>query len=375
MITRIDLTWCKGDAMRRHLSKGIWGILLVGLVAFIGCQSTEITSAKVYLQQKNMDKAEEMLLLATKNEPTNPEPSYLLGVEIYGKQKKWAEMVKYFDLSVSISPMFKDKIDNVKKKYWVDNFNAGASYYNALLKGEAKDPDKVYAAALESFNNCLLIDPEKGETYSTLAQVYLFGSDIENAKATMKKAIDLNTTDITNFVNLGNIYYKEKNYPEALKYLNLGMEKDPGNVLAIKQIAFVYDAMGEDAKTKMDDAKAKEYKAKAVDAYKTAIAADPQNPDLIYNLGVLYFQQKDFQNAADRFEQVSSMTPDASDALYNCGLSYENLENYKKAKSFLEQAYALDGTNKELVHALKLVYYRLGETEKVKEFDKIEKSL
>jgi len=361
MMKKNELTWCKGDAMRRHLLKGMWGILLIGLVAFIGCQSTEVTSAKVYLQQKNMEKAEEMLLLATKNEPMNPEPSYLLGLEIYSKQKNWNEMIKFFDLSISISPVYKDKIETVRKKYWVDNFNAGASYYNDLLKGEAKDPDKVYTEALSSFNNCLIIDPSKVETYSTLAQVYLFGNDIENAKATMKNAIDLNTDDITNFVNLGNIYYKEKNYTEALKYLNMGMEKDPGNVLAIKQIAFVYDAMGE--------------KTQAVDAYKVAIAADPTNPDLMYNLGVLYFQQKDFQNAANQFEQVAGMTPDAADALYNCGLAYENLENYKKAKGFLEQAYALDPTNKELVHALKLVYYRLGDTDKVDEFDKIEKSL
>lgn len=347
--------------MRRHLSKALRGMILVSLALFIGCQSTEMTSAKVYLQQKNMEKAEEMLLLAVQNEPENPEPSYLLGSEIYGKQKNWAEMVKYFDQSLSISNQYKDKIDNIRKKYWVDNFNAGAQYFNAILQGEVEDAEKAFQASVDAFQNCLIIDPGKTETYSTLAQVYLQHGDIETAKETMKKAIELGTDDLTNYVNLGNIYFKEENYEDALKYLNDALAIEPGNVLAIKQIAFVYDAMGE--------------KSKATDAYKEAIAADPENPDLIYNLGVLYFQQEDYQNAADQFEKVASMTPDAADALYNAGLAYENLEDFEKARDFLERAYAIDKTNKPLVHALKLVYYRLGETEKVKEFDAIEKSL
>ena len=347
--------------MRRHLSLAFWGIILVSLVAFVGCQSTEVTSAKVYLQQKNIEKAEEMLLLAVQKEPTNPEPSFLLGTEVYAKQKKWSEMVKYFDISLAISNQYKDKIEKIKHKYWVDNFNAGASTYNGLLKGQTKDPEKAYAAAVNAFKNCEFIEPNNPDSYSTLAQVYLQHGNVEEAKATMKKAIELNSDDITNFLNLGNIYSKEKNYDEALTYLNLGLEKDPGNVNAIKQLAFTYDAMGE--------------KAKAVDAYKNAIAADPENPDLFYNLGVLYFQQEDYQNAADQFEKVAGMTPDASDALYNAGLAYENLKDYKKAKDFLEKAYELDNTNKELVHALKLVYYRLGDTKKYKELEKVEKSM
>ena len=65
---------------------GILNLLLV-LIVF-RCSSQEYTSAKLYIQQLEWEKAEEFLIKALVAEPENPEIPYQLGYHIYGLQKK-----------------------------------------------------------------------------------------------------------------------------------------------------------------------------------------------------------------------------------------------------------------------------------------------
>ncbi len=348
--------------MKRIRNTQVW-VVAVLLLALLGCDSTEMTSAKVYLQQKNYEKAEEMLLLAVQNEPMNPEPAYLLAIEIYARNKDWVKTAEYLNKSVGIGPKFQVQIDQARNKYWVDNFNSGANGYNAMIKGEATDMDKLVERTVKNFENCIAIDPGKPESYGTLAQVYLFLDDMEKGREYMLMAVEKNPNDLASLVNLGNVYFRADEFEKALEYLNRAIEVDPGNINAIKQIAFVYDAMGE--------------KEKASEAYLNAIAADPENPDLHYNLGVLYFQQETYDKAGEEFIRVSELSPDAIDALFNAGLALEKQEKYEDAQKYLEMAVEIDATSVDVVHELKLIYYKLYgvNSDKFKEMDKLEKSL
>jgi tetratricopeptide (TPR) repeat protein len=170
------------------------------LLTILGCDSTDMTSAKVYLQQKNYEKAEEMLLAAADKESMNSEPSYLLATEIYARGKKWDKVSEFLTKSASIDAKFAEKIKLAREKYWIDNFNFGAKSYNVLIKGEAKDEAKLYAATVKSFLDCITLDPEKPEAYSTLAQVYLFKEEFEKGKEYMVLSVEKNPEDITSLV-------------------------------------------------------------------------------------------------------------------------------------------------------------------------------
>jgi len=340
----------------------VWVVGLL-LLTILGCDSTDMTSAKVYLQQKNYEKAEEMLLAAVDKEPTNSEPSYLLATEIYARSKKWEQVSEYLTLSASIDGKFAEKIRLAREKYWIDNFNFGAKGYNALIKGDAKDEAALYKSTVKSFLNCIILSPEKPEAYSTLAQVYLFKEEFEKGKEYMVLSVEKNPEDITSLVNLGLVYFREKDYDNALIYMKRALEVDPSNLNAIKQIAFVYDAQGE--------------KDTAAAAYLNAIELDPNSTDLHYNLGVLYFQQEKWQQAADEFIRVAEIAPTEVDGLFNAGLAYGRMKNHEEAEKYLELAYELTPDNLDVVHELKMAYYHNHGTKskKFKEMDKIEKSL
>ena len=352
----------KGDSMK--LSKNLL-VLVVGLllISVLGCDSTDMTSAKVYLQQKNYEKAEEMLLLAFDKEPANPEPAYLLATEIYARSKDWGKVAEFLNNSEAIGPKFADRITMAREKYWVDNFNLGAKGYNALIKGSVEDEDALYESTIQFFKNCMLINPEKPEAYSTVAQVYLFKGDFENGKLNMIKAVEMNPGDITSLINLGNVLFRDKDYDGALVHLQKALEIEPANLNAIKQVAFVFDAKGE--------------KEKASNAYLDAIEVDPENTDLHYNLGVLYFQQENFEAASVEFIKVAELAPTEVDGLFNAGLAFGRMKNYKEAEKYLEMAYELTPESIDVVHELKMAYYHnYGmNSPKFKEIDKVEKSL
>lgn len=346
--------------LSRHLSVWVVGLLLLTV---LGCDSTDMTSAKVYLQQKNYEKAEEMLLAAASKEPTNAEPAYLLATEIYARNKDWDKAAEYLSKSEAIGPKFADKIKNAREKYWVDNFNTGANGYNAMIKGGVKDEDKLFVTTVKAFETCIILNANKPEAYSTLAQVYLFKEDYAKGKEYMILSIENNPSDITSLVNLGNVFFRDKEYDEALNYLQKAVDLDPANLNAIKQIAFVYDAKGE--------------KDKAAEAYDNAISADPENTDLHYNLGVLYFQQEKWEKAVTEFVKVSELSPTEVDGLFNAGLAYGRMKDYESAEKYLVIAYELAPESLDVVHELKMAYYHnYGSTDsKFLAMEKLEKSL
>ncbi|RKZ34100.1 hypothetical protein DRQ33_02905, partial [bacterium] len=80
--------------MRAYLTVGLAIISLC--VIFIGCQSPEMTSAKVYIQQKDYSSALVQLKKEMANNPTNAEAYFYAG-QIYGELDSLDQMVKMFD--------------------------------------------------------------------------------------------------------------------------------------------------------------------------------------------------------------------------------------------------------------------------------------
>lgn len=89
-------------------------ILLAGLtLAGFQCSSTELTSAKLYIQQKNWDKALTALEKDVEKNPKSDEGYYLLGV-VYGEKETYDKMMEAFNNSLAISNTYKSQIDDSK---------------------------------------------------------------------------------------------------------------------------------------------------------------------------------------------------------------------------------------------------------------------
>ncbi len=69
----------------------------------------------------------------------------------------------------------------------------------------------------------------------------------------------------------------------------------------------------------------------AITSYNEALKLDPNNPYSLTQLGIVYYQNKDYQNAKTNLDKALNLKPDYSNALYFFGLVYDSLGQKDKA--------------------------------------------
>lgn len=370
------------------MKKAIAGLLIVlmlGSILFISCVGpAEITSAKMYIQQSNYDKAIEQAKLAIKNQPNNAEAHFVLG-QAYGHKKMFHEMNDAFKKSLEQSQKFAAEIDQHRLKYWIESFNSGV---NAIKQDKVDD-------AIEKFQIATELRPEKIDAYKNLAFAYTQNDQDSMAIETYLYALENNPDDLEVRYYLGALYYQTEKYKEAVKILQEVLDKaDPQSQIftdALANIAYAYDLLGESDK--------------AIETYKTALELAPDDKDLIFNMGRLYSIQDRYEEAIASFRKVLELDPEDFESNLNIGNSYITLadsisndakkvdekgnpiysekeaaerekmaeKQFDNAIAYLEKAIEIRPDNVNAWTLLGIAYVRIGNAEKGQEaFDKAE---
>jgi tetratricopeptide (TPR) repeat protein len=119
----------------------------------------------------------------------------------------------------------------------------------------------------------------------------------DSATAYFNKAYKLNPEYVPVLIDLGVKAFNEQQYKGAITYLKKACTINPGNLKAQRNLAEVYKTV---AITKSD----KKMLDLAIDHFNNADHINPHNPDIMMNLGFLYFRAGDCNNAVQFLEQV-----------------------------------------------------------------------
>lgn len=103
---------------------------------------------------------------------------------------------------------------------------------------------------------------------------------------------------------------------------------------------------------------------RAEKALLTILRVDERNATAYNRLGILYAQQKAYEDAIECFEIAQSLEPSAS-SLHNVGLIYYETGNFEKAALAFEQAIEMEGTLAPRYIAYAKVLEKLGRTKKM----------
>ena len=119
----------------------------------------------------------------------------------------------------------------------------------------------------------------------------------------------------------GNLEYANKKLIEAEAFYRTAISKDSMNNIASYNMANSFYESG--------------LKAEAINEYKSSILKSKNKQDLhrsYHNLGDVYMQNKDYQNAVNSFKKALLNNPSDDETRYNYALAKELLKNDKNKK-------------------------------------------
>jgi tetratricopeptide (TPR) repeat protein len=181
-------------------------------------------------------------------------------------------------------------------------------------------------------------------TYNAAVEAYQAG-DFEAAFAKAQEAIKLGPDKAIAY-NLGaTIALKKKDWDNTIALGEKSFALEPDNSPLVRMLMEAYRAKGD--------------KAKAAEYEKKYIAANPDQPEVLYNQAVELYNKNDFKGAEPLLRKVIEGKPNFAKAHYLLGMSCVNLNKIPDMKKHLSEYLKLDpkgadaGTAKEMLDAFK----------------------
>ena len=368
----------------------LWMVVLVGLT---GCQDeTDVSSAETPaalvsipmpdfermepLVREQLQIAQDSLDVALAAEPQDPETlSRLfgaLGQRYQAYQYEEAARACFLNARTLDADAFQ----------W-------AYYLGHLLKKGAFNEE-----SLMQFEQALALNPDYLPTYIALAEGYIGANRVDEAEELLNKARGMDEANAGVFVGLGQIASIQNAHEEAVTYLEMARRLAPEASRINYPLGMAYRALGNQDKARhflaqqggtrpplndplMDDLQALRTGAymfrlqgnraylegrytDALDAYRQAVAADPDNPEFRTNLAVVLVALNRIDEAKESLEESLRLNPTREVALFSMGTLLAKEGRDADAIPYYERALRSNPGNVDARFNMANAHFRLG---------------
>ncbi len=265
---------------------------------------------------------------------------YINGGAYYFDQKDYPKDYDFFQqyLEISDLPMFKG--EQVAEK---DSNYMTVQFYAAVAATQLGDSQKAIAA-LERAKNT---DYRANDVYQYLCYEYEQAKDTVNLEKILEEGRIKFPDEKYYLMSLINNYIYSDRNEKAIEYLNTAIAKDPNN-------PELYNVMGRVYETGLKDYD------NAEKFFRKALEFNPDYTDALSNLGRIFYNQGvNKQGEANMINDSKQYQEELAKAK----------DLFKKALPYYEKAHQLKPEDKEYMTALRGIYYNLNMG---KEFDAIE---
>ena len=196
-------------------------------------------------------------------------------------------------------------------------------YYN---QGTNELIQKDYTSALKHLLEANALQPNDSKIHNNLGMAYYFKNRPNKAKIYIKKAIELDPKNTDARMNLGSLYMESKNFKEAKIQFKLVSDDltYPNQYRTFYNLGVLNYELGNINE--------------AITNLKQSISEFPQYCSAHFKLGDIYFQNKNYSEALERFKISSQGTCyNNPEPIYHQALTYIELKQYDTAKLKLEE--------------------------------------
>jgi len=148
-------------------------------------------------------------------------------------------------------------------------------------------------------------------------------------------------------IHMAIVYYKKKDIDKGIEILKRAYEIIPeaSKPDIIPYLVSLYKEKG--------------LTEEAISVISDGLAIDPENTELLFELGVIYDKQGNSDSAVDQMKKVIHLNPDHADALNYLGYTYADKGiNLEEAEQLIKKALVLDPNNGYIIDSLGWLYYR-----------------
>ncbi len=320
-------------------------VALLGL--WYGCQTTAMTSAKVYINQNDWTLARDQLLVAVAETPENSEAQMLLGIA-EAKAGNLTEAAAAFD-AAEADELRAEEANRWRRKFWVETFNVGLAALNDDSLDEAES----------SFTKATVLDPKGAMAYRNLGIVHERQERNPEAAAAYEMAVSIDPTDTSTALQLGYLHYEDEKWEKAVEWIapRVASTQDAGYY---RVLASAYDHL------EMED--------EALAALQAALKIEPEESELLSEIAGIFLRRDDDQTAVSYLERASALAPDDTVVGYNYAVSLIRIQDETTALNILEGLVAGDDNFADGWELLSRLYLRADRIKEGQEaYDKAEK--
>jgi len=305
-------------------------ILVMSLVACGGADDRKakyLEKGKVYLAEKNYDKARIEIKNVLQIDPKYAEAYFLMG-QLEEKNKELVKAMRNYQKAIELDTKFSDAKVKLAKIYVIagtDDFikrakrlidkvqtdepdNVEAEFVNALI--EYKTDSK--AKAISMIENVIAKDKSQSEAVILLSMAYISEGSSEKALDVLTEGAKNNSTNIDIRVSLAKLLAKKNDILGAEKYLKQAIQIDPEEYSLRIGLASLYANSGQ--------------LEKAETVLRDAIKLDEDDAQRYLVLVEMLSSRVGVSKAEDELKKAIQQKPDLYDLKFAQVKFYENVE-------------------------------------------------
>ena len=272
--------------------------------------------SRAYLEQNELDRAEESALAALK---VNSD----------------------YTLAISL-------IDSINKAYFT--------------KGISNLKDNHYSDAVNSFKKIINHNSNFKHIHYNIGLAYVGLKEYDNAIDSFLAAIDSDVVPDDIHLQIGQVYIEVTQFENAIRHLQQALNTYPNQKEVHYNLARAYKKVGN-----LDAATNAVIKTLRIDPEYTLIHDLLQEiKHAHYDGGVTFLKDERLSDAAASFQNAIALDAVFTASHFNLGLVLLRMENYSHAVASLRKTVELDKNHKAAFHALALAYFGQHEVEKAR---------
>lgn len=257
-----------------------------------------------YDKPGNLDNA-----IAALKQSTQTDPNFALGYAAAGE----AYRLKY---QVDRNLQWLNEAQAYAKKAVELDSSIPAVY---VTLAQIHDEQGKHDLAVQEFQHALHLNPNDASALEGMAKAYENAGRIADAEKTFEKAAALRPNDWTGFNELGAFYHRQGKYPQSIAAFKQALQLTPDNAEVYFNLGAAYEDQGGRQSLGLSE-----------QALKKSIAISPSYVAYA-NLGMLYMEEKRFQDAAAVTEKALQLNDKNYMVWNNLTLAYEGANEPDKA--------------------------------------------